>query len=187
MKNILKFVLFLFYTIFLFLIKDVKILILAILLNFIVTFLLKINLRNIIYSTKTFLPFVVVTIFFNIFLASVQEGILIGIRIMICYHATYLFSQTMTVLQVADAIQKISMPLKLVKVNTKNIGMMISISICMLPILKREMETLIKTMNAKGEQLKPNNMVILMKTMLISILKKTSQMEKTLLAKAYEE
>ena len=110
-----------------------------------------------------------------------------GVRIMICYHTTYLFSQTMTILQVADTIQKISMPLKLLKVNTKNIGIMISISICMLPILKKEMETLMQTMKAKGEQVKINNMAILMKPMLISILKKTGQIEKTLLAKAYEE
>ncbi len=187
MKNVIKFILFIFYTIFLFLIKDVKILVLAILLNFIVTFLLKFSLKNMFYSIKMFLPFIAFTILFNILFASLQEGILMGIRIMICYHTTYLFSQTITILQVADTIQKISAPLKLFKVNTKNIGIMISISICMLPILKKEMETLMQTMKAKGERLKPSNMAIIMKPMLISILKKTGQIEKTLLAKAYEE
>lgn len=187
MKNIIKFILFILYTIFLFLIKDVKILILAILLNFIMTLLLKVCLKDMLYSIKILLPFMAITVLFNILLASLQEGILMGVRIMICYHTTYLFSQTMTILQVADTIQKISMPLKLLKVNTKNIGIMISISICMLPILKKEMETLMQTMKAKGEQVKINNMAILMKPMLISILKKTGQIEKTLLAKAYEE
>lgn len=187
MKNIIKFTLFILYTIFLFFIEDIKFLIVTILLNFIITIILKVNVKKMYHSVKILLPFVVITMLFNIFLVSLQEGILFGVRILICYHATYLFSQTMTTLQVADTIQRICAPLKFFRVNTKNIGIMISISICMLPILKKEMETLIQTLRAKGKQLNMGNIVIIMKPMLISILRKTSQMEKTLLAKGYEE
>ncbi len=99
MKNIIKFTLFILYTIFLFFIEDIKFLIATILLNFIITIILKVNVKKMYDSIKILLPFVVITMLFNIFLASVQEGILIGVRILICYHATYLFSQTMTTLQ----------------------------------------------------------------------------------------
>lgn len=61
-----------------------------------------------------------------------------------------------------------------------------SISICMIPVLKNEISALIKAMRSKGKTMKINSMIIIMKPMLISVLRKTSQIEKTLIAKAYE-
>ncbi len=187
MKNIVKFILFVGYTIGIFCVKDAKILCGMILLNSSITILLKIDLKKMLHSVKIFLPFVAITVALNLLLDSLQEAILIGIRILICYHATYLFSQTLTTLEIADTVQKICTPLKLFGIDTKHIGMMISISICMLPVLKNEITTVMQAMQAKGMPLNIKNSNILMEPMFISIFRKTNEMEKTLLSKAYRE
>lgn len=187
MKNIVKFVLFIGYTMLVFFVKDANVLTSMILLNSIITLFLKINLKKMLHSLKIFLPFVAITVVLNLLLDSLQEAILIGIRMLICYHATYLFSQTITTLEIADTIEKIGTPLKLFRIETKHIGMMISISICMLPVLKNEITTLIQAMQAKGMPLNIKNINILIQPMFISIFRRTNEMEKTLLSKAYRE
>ncbi len=187
MKNIVKFIIFIICTISIFFLNNLKLLGSIFFLNFIIAIALKICLKRMLYNLKILLPFVILTMLINILLDSLYDGIIIGIRIIICYNITYIFSKTLTVLEVADTIQKLCYPLKIFKININNIGMMVSISICMLPVIKNEIYTLIRVMKSKGRIMKINSIIIIMKPMLISILRKTSQIEKTLIAKAYVE
>lgn len=187
MKNIVKFSIFMIYTIFIFWINNLKLLVGIFFLNFLLTMLLKINIKRMFYHLKIVLPFIIFTMLINIIFASLYDGVVIGIRLMICYHITYIFSKTLTVLEIADTIQKLCYPLKIFQINTNSIGMMVSIAICMIPVLKNEIYTLMQAMKSKGKPIKINSIIIIMKPMLISILRKTSQIEKTLMAKAYVE
>ena len=187
MKNIIKFITFITYTVSIFFINDLRLLVGLFLLNFIIAIILKTNLKRMFYNFRVLLPFIVFTVLINIFFDSLYDGIIIGIRIMICYNITYIFSKTITVLEVADTIQKICYPLKMFKINTNNIGMIVSISICMIPVLKSEIHAISQAMKSKGKLVKINSTIIIMKSMLISILRRTNQIEKTLIAKAYME
>lgn len=187
MKNIIRFIAFIAYTILIFLLNDLKLLCYIFFLNFIMAILLKIELKRMFYNLKILLPFIIFTMLINIILANLYDGIMIGIKLIICYNITYIFSKTVTILEIVDTIQKVCYPLKIFKINTNNIGIMISISICMIPVLKNEIYTLIQAMKSKGEQIKINSIIIIMKPMLISILRKTSNIEKTLISKAYTE
>lgn len=187
MKNIVKFIIFIIYSILIFLVNDLKLLGSIFLLNFFIAMLLKIDLKRMFYNFKILLPFIVFTMIINILFDSLYDVFLIGIRLMICYNITYIFSKTLTVLEISDTIQKLCYPLKILKINTTNIGMMVSISICMIPVLKNEIYTIMQAIKSKGRPIKINSIIIVMKPMLISILRKTSQIEKTLIAKAYIE
>lgn len=187
MKNIVKFIIFIIYTISIFFLNNLKLLGCMFFLNFIIAIILKIDLKRMRYNLKILLPFVIFTMLINIFFDSLYDGIVIGIRIIICYNITYIFSKTLTVLEVADNIQKICYPLKAFKININNIGLMVSISICMIPVIKNEIYTLMQAIKAKGRIMKINSIIIIMKPMLISILRKTSQIERSLRAKAYTE
>lgn len=186
MKNKIKFVIFIIYTILIFWIKDIKLIGCIFLLNFIIAIIFKINLKRMLYNLKILLPFIIFTMLINIIFDSLYSGIIIGIRLIICYNITYIFSKTLTVMEIAETIQDMCYPLKIFRINTKNIGIMVSISICMIPVLKNEISALIKAMRSKGKMMKINSMIIIMRPMLISVLRKTSQIEKTLIAKAYE-
>jgi len=187
MKNIIKFITFITYTVSIFFINDLRLLVGLFLLNFIIAIILKTNLKRMFYNFRVLLPFIVFTVLTNIFFDSLYDGFIIGIRIIICYNITYIFSKTITVLEVADTIQRICYPLKMLKVNTNNIGIIVSISICMIPVLKNEIHAISQAMKSKGKLVKINSTIIIMKSMLISILRRTNQIEKTLIAKAYME
>ena len=187
MKNILKFAIFIGYTVSIFLIKDIRIIAGLFCLNWVITIILPINFKNIFYNLKILLPFIIFTMLMNFILDSIQAGVLIGVKLVICYHVTYIFSKTMTISELASTIQNLCFPLKLFKVNTHNISIMISIAICMVPILKNEMNTLLKAMKSKGQKITIKSFSLMMKPMLISVFRKTSQMEKTLMAKGYTE
>jgi len=185
MKNLVKLIIFIVCTILIFFIKDLRILICVFLLNLIVSGILKIKLKGMLYNFKIFLPFILFTVILNIIFSSINDGILIGIRIIICYNATYIFSKRITTTELAETIKKLFYPLKIFKVNVDNIGIIVSISICIIPVLRDEISALIQAMRAKGKLIKLNSMVIIMKPMLISILRRTNQMEKCLISKAY--
>lgn len=186
MKDIIKFIIFIIYTISIFFLKDFRILLLLFCLNFLIAILLKIDFKRMFYNLKILFPFIILTSLINIVFDSVIAGILIGIRIIICYNATYIFSKLMTASRLANTIKNLCFPLKLFKINTENIGLMVSISICMIPVLKRELYSMIQAMKSKGKMMKIRSITVAMRPMLISILKRTNEIEKTLIAKGYE-
>lgn len=187
MMNILKFIAFIIYTISIFFVSNWIVLGTLCLINIILGLLFKIDFRKMIHNFLILSPFIIFTVVINIIFESVYFGILIGARLIICYQITYVFSKMFTIMEFAETTQKLFSPLKIFKVNTKNIGMIVSIALCMVPVFKNEMHDLIRAMKAKGQSLKVNNIGILMKPVLISTLRKTSQMESALIAKGYSE
>ncbi len=93
----------------------------------------------------------------------------------------------MTTLEFVSVIQNMLCPLKIFKINPENIGMMMRIAFCVLPILKTEIEQKRYALKAKGMEPKLSNITIMLKPLLISILRRTNEMEKSLKAKGYEE
>lgn len=185
LKKLVKFIIFLIYTILIFIIKDLKILVIMLLLNIILTKITKISFRELIYNLKIYFPFIMFTILINIIFDSTYAGILIGIRICICYNATYLYSKTVTLTEISDTIQKILYPLKIFKININNVGIIICISICIIPILRNEINTITYSIKSKGRKMNIKSIMIMIRAILISILKKTNEMEKTLISKSY--
>lgn len=187
MKNIFKFITFVICTVIIFFINDFIVLGFIFTVNVIVSVFLKINFKNMVHSIKIFLPFILFTVLINVLISNLYDGILVGVRIFICYYFTYIFASTITILEIAKTIEILCFPLKLLKVNTRSIGIIVSIAICMIPIVSKEIRTTIQSLRARGGQAKVNNLSILMKPILISILQRTNQMEKTLIAKGYVE
>lgn len=81
----------------------------------------------------------------------------------------------------------ITKPLSIFKLNNKKVGLMVGIAISMIPILKDEIQQKIYALNSKGYKLKLNNLSIIFKPLFISILKRTNEIEKNLIARGYQE
>lgn len=187
MKNLLKFIFFLVYLIGIFSVVDFRILVLLGLLNFVLCKILKISNRDFIKTLKFVLPFVCFTAILNCILANIEIGILMAIRLLLAYQVTYIFSKQMTALEFAKVIQDLMYALKIFKINPEEIGIIISISLCVLPILRSEIEQKKDALKAKGFDAKIKSLWIALKPAMISILRRTSEMEKTLKAKGFEE
>lgn len=143
-----------------------------------ITFLLKVVIR--------LSPLLLITLLFNWWLADFKEAIFVLSRLIICFGITFVFSKICTPMQIANGMEKLFQPLKLFKVDTKYISLMISIAICMIPIFIKEISTTMKAIEAKGQKASIKNIKIFSRPLLISLMKKTNEMEKSLISKAYK-
>lgn len=57
----------------------------------------------------------------------------------------------------------------------------------MIPILSKELEQTKDSLKSKGYKFKLNNLNLYIKPVIISILKRTDELEKTLIVKGYQE
>ncbi len=186
MKNFLKFIFFILYGIGIFFLEDFRILVFLFGGNCCLIKIWQMDLRNLFKTIKILLPFVVFTGVLNGILGDFRMGGFIMVRLLLAYQVTYVFSKAMTGVELANVIQNLTFPLKIFGVNNEKIGIIVSISLCVLPILKTELQQKREALKAKGLELKLSNGLIILKPLFISILRRTSEMEKSLIAKGYE-
>lgn len=187
MKNVFKLLFFITYIIAIFSIRLNEFLGVFILVNFIVSKVLDSKFFGFLKSIKMIIVLVIFPTIINIILGNIEDGIVLGIRIMIAYNFTYIFSTTFDILEFARTIEILLNPLFIFKINVKDISLIISIALCMIPILSKELEQTKDSLKSKGYKFKLNNLDLYIKPIMISILKKTDELEKTLIVKAYKE
>lgn len=187
----IQFILFLLYTIFLFFISDYRILAICVGLQILLMLFKKINLKQALYNLKAIAIFILFTMLINLFAMGVQDAILIGIRLVIICNMTYIFSKQMTTLQIANVIQTLLMPLRLIGMNTQSIALVISIAMAFVPIIRQEIHTIQYALKAKGFKMGFWNSIthlnLIFIPLLVSLLRKINEVEYALKAKAYVE
>lgn len=187
MKNVFKLLFFITYIIIIFSIKKLDILAICILGNFIISKIFNIKFWGFLENIKMLILLVIFTTIINMIFGSIEDGIVLGIRILIAYNFTYIFSSTFDIMEFTQTIELILKPLYFFKINVKDISLIISIALCMIPILKEELEQTKNSLKSKGYKFKLSNLDLYIKPIMISILKRTDKLEKTLIVKGYLE
>lgn len=187
--NVIKFILFLIYTVGIFYVANYWILMAIICVNIGVMILKKINLKSALKNLAGIGVFILFTVVINLFLMGIQDAILVGIRLSIVCNGTYIFTKLLSTLEIAETIQNLLLPLKLLKINTQNIGIIISIAMAFIPILTKELNNITYSLKSKGFNTKVPNLIrnssLVMKPLFITILKKVNEVEYALKAKAF--
>ena len=186
-KNFLMFLIFFTYLILIFCIDDLSLIFLLILISLICMKILKIKIIDFIKSIIFLFPFLLITIILNLVWDEIRIAMLIFFRLILAYMTTYIFAKIITIAQMMSFFEVLSKPLKLFKINNKKIALMVGIAISMIPILKDEIEQKIYSLKSKGYKFKIDGLSVILKPIFISILKRTGEMEKSLLVKGYEE
>lgn len=187
MKNVFKLLLFIIYIVVIFSIKNYEIIAIYILINFIISKIVNVEFLGFLENIKTIMILVIFTTIVNMIFGSFKDGIILGTRILIAYNITYIFSNIFNILEISQTIEIMLKPLYIFKINVKNISLIISIALCMIPILKDELEQTKDSLKSKGYKFKLNNLNLYIKPVIISILKRTDELEKTLIVKGYQE
>lgn len=186
-KNIIKFILFDIFVLSIFFINNYNILLCLFLINIVCIMLLKLNIIKLLRYLLYLIPIIGLTFVINIFLLNVTYAFLIASRFLIACISTYIFSRTVTVLEISKVIETLLSPLKLIKVDVKSIGLLVSIAISFIPIIKDEMIELKQIMASKGYIMKVNNVHLFIRPLLTSVFKRTNEIEKAIIAKGYSE
>ena len=191
MKNLIIFILFLLYTIGIFFIENYIILGCLFLFNLSIAIVLKINLFQMLKYLLKLLPLIIFTSIINLLFADLKFSILIGIRLILVCNTSYIYSKTISYIEFSEIIEKIVFPLKIFRVNPKDIGIIITIGISFIPIMKDEIYTMKNVLKVKG--IKPTNFSIIknlnliFKPFFISIFQRINEIEMSLKAKGYQE
>lgn len=191
MKDTIKFILFIIYTALIFCIQSYKLLIVVTIINIILMIIEKINILESIKSIIRLLPFICIIFVINAILVSGYNAILIAIRLVLVCNITYTFTKNFTANKLATSIENVLLPLKIFKVKTKDIGIMISIAVAFIPILKDETEKMKNSLKSKGFNTEGINMVkninLILVPLIVSIFKRVDDMENAFKSKGYAE
>lgn len=183
--NIIKFIIFDIFVLTIFFISNYKILFSFFLIDIIVIMFLRLNILKIIRYLLLISPLIIFTFIINIVLENISYGILIATRFIIACISTYIFSRTVTVLEISKVIETILSPLKLFRFDVESVGLLVSIAISFIPIIRDEMIELKQVLEAKGYIMKISNIHVFVRPLVSSIFKRTNDIEKAIIAKGY--
>lgn len=191
MKTVIKFIAFFIYTICLFWIRDINLLLGIFALQILFMLLCRVSASGAIRTIWKLLPFIIFTVVIDLFVMELMDSILIGIRLIMVCHITYIFGKTTTAGKLAKAIKILLYPLTWFGVNTNNIGIMVSLAITFIPIIRKEIENIRYSLKAKGFNMSFINQIThinyIMGPLFYSLLRSVSQLEDALKSKAYVE
>ena len=190
LKNIIKFILFLIYVVGIFFINNYIILGIIAIFNLILMIISKINVKKSIINLIKLLPFILFTAVINLIFANLDFAILITVRLILVCNMSYIFSKIITYLEFAEVIEKLCYPLKILKINPKEIGLIITIALSFMPIMKDELFQMKNVLKVKGINLSKINLIkninLIFKPFFISVLQRVNEIEITMMAKGYQ-
>ena len=187
MKNVVKVLLFVIYTISIFLIKRDEFTVIVLCVNFFLTIVLKISIKEEVSNILGIIILILFTAIINSIFVDMGTGVRIGIKLILVCNITFIFSKIMNYTELADALERIFSIFKVLKINSKNISLMICICISFIPTIKKQMKQVKDALIAKGVKLNIRNSNLIFEPIIISLLKRVDEIESSLKAKAYEE
>lgn len=188
--NIIKFIFFLVYVILIFFVKSNIALIAALTIDVTLIIAYKINLKSLIDNLMKISIFVLITAIINAFVVNINYAITIGIKLILVCVMTHIFSKMLSYMEFATVIEDLAYPLKLLGVNPKDLGVLITIAISFIPILREELERIKYVLLVKGFKVNTINIVknmnIVFKPLFVSIMERINEIEYSLKAKGYQ-
>ena len=189
MKAVVKFIVFLAYTLSIFMVKPTWWLVICACINLGLIILLKINIKKAIIALSKLSILILIIVIFNIILVDLKTAILTGIKLLLVWNSTYIFVKIFSYRELTKAIEILSSPIKIFGKNPKDIALMASIGTAFLPILKDEIMQIKEGLTAKGFNARGINLVknlnLILKPFLISVLERINEMEMSLRSKGY--
>ncbi len=190
MKNIIKFILFVIYVIGIFFVNNYIVLGTIAIFNLCLIIVSKINIKKTMINIMKLLPFILFTAAINLIFSSLKDAILITVRLILVCNISYIFSKTITYLEFAEVIEKIFYPLKVFKINPKDISLIIVIALSFMPIMKDELFQMRNILKVKGINTTKINLIkninLVFKPFFISVLQRINEIELALKEKAYQ-
>lgn len=187
MKNVIKILLFLAYTVSIFLVKHDMFAVIVLGINLLITLALKISIKEEIGNLLGVILFVIFTAAINIIVVDLKTGIRIGVKLILVCNITYIFSKITSYTELAEALEKIFSIFRFIKINPKNVSLMICIAITFIPTLKKQIKQVIDCLKSKGIKITPKTAGLIFEPVMISMLKRVEEIEGALKAKAYQE
>jgi energy-coupling factor transport system permease protein len=131
------------------------------------------------------LPFVIFAAVFNFALGFWEDALFLTARLILICNITQCYKKVVSASDLSSAIEKLFTPLKLFKIDSKDIGLMVCISLAFIPVLRRDFNHIRLALAAKGMKLSFKTLKYVLKPFFIGIFQRTDEISDALKAKAY--
>ena len=188
MLQILYFLLFIIYIYIVFAFKNFFNIFLCIIFNLILIFILRISIKKAILNLISLMPFIILTSILNLILGNLTEMILISLKLIIVCNITFIYKSALGTINIIQTIEKIFSPLKYIGISSSDISIIINISFISIPTFLKEIKVINHSLLSKGvKNFSISNIKYTAKLILISIFKKTNELEFALKSKGFLE
>ncbi len=187
MKKAIEFILFIAYSTCIFFLPNNYYILIFLGINILLMIISKTKIKIVLNRMIKIFPFILFTFIINCWLDNVQNAIWIGIKLCMVSNVTIIYWATTSITKMADTIKLLCTPLKIFKANPNEIKLMVSISLSMLPILKKELLEMRESATAKNMKFNIKNTKNILYKFCISVIRRVSYIEESLIAKGYEE
>lgn len=185
MKNLVKVFLLAFYAVAVFFVSAPLAIAALALFNIAVMAAARVPPKKALLYIKGVSPFIILAALINLFAGTWQESVLVAARLILVCNVTQSFRFFVNSMQLADAIETFCRPLKIFKVEPRDVGLMVCICVAFIPVLQREFFQIKCGLQAKGMPLKPRNVKYILKPFMFGIFKRTDEISNALRAKGY--
>lgn len=186
MKNLILLLLFIAYTTSIFFISNWIVFLGFICINLMLILAFKLSFRRVFVNLYKVTPIILITFIFNLLFGYLEEAILISIRLYIVCNMTFIFTYKMGTTNILIALENLFLPLKIFEISPTDLSLMINIAITFIPVIFRELEQTSLALKNKGlKSYSISSMKYTFKLLIISIFKKTNEIEFTLKSKNY--
>ncbi|MCI8276473.1 MAG: hypothetical protein HFJ46_00800 [Clostridia bacterium] len=188
MKNAFILILFLILTSSIFYIQNIFILLFSLLLTFLIYIFLKISIIEILnYNKHIFLFFILIVTAFNLLLDNFVNTLIIDLRLLVACNLTYIIRFILPTYKLLNAIETLFKPLRIFKINTSKLSIVLNIGINFIPILINELNEINALLISKGVTNISSRFKYISKLILPTIFKMTMNLDYSLKAKNFIE
>jgi energy-coupling factor transport system permease protein len=184
MANCVKFLSIFAYTILIFFVEG-YLLLGFFAVNVIAMIVTRVALGKALKYLLSFLPFVMLAAVVNIVIGSVENAVNLSIRLVLICNITQCYKKAVSAESLANAIEILFAPLKVFKIEGKDVGLMVCISLAFIPVLRRDFGHIRTALRARGMKITASNMKYLLKPFFIGILQRTDEISKAIQTKGY--
>lgn len=171
-----------------FYIQNIYILFSFLIIFFILCFKLKISIYQILnYNKNIFLFIILIISFFNLIFSNIYYTFIVDLKLFIACNFTFLLKHIFPTDKLIKALEKILLPLKLFKINTEKISIILSIAINFIPIFINEITTIDASLTSKGTKNFILKFKYITKIILPTMFYKTKLIDYSLRSKNYIE
>ena len=180
---------FFIYSFFLFLINNIYILLLVFIFNIIISFIVNVKLKNHLKVLKNNFIFVLFIVLCNLLFSDKIESLKVGIRLFLAIDYTYIMGNYFDSNNIRIAFKYLLYPLKIFNINIDDLTLIISISLCFIPVLIDETKMIKLSLRSKGLDFNFKNVIskphIYLVTFLNNLFDRMDEIEKSLIMKGY--
>jgi energy-coupling factor transport system permease protein len=185
MINTLKFVSLFAYTILVFFFSGYRLAVFAA-LNVTAMIITRMSPVSALKYLAVLLPFIGFACVFNLALGYAEDAVNLALRLVLIGNITQCYKKTANAADLSGAIETLFSPLRVFKIEGRDIGLMVCISLAFLPVLRRDFASIRRALRAKGMRLNSRNLKYLLLPFFTGIFRRTGEISRALRARGYE-